>query len=165
MTSKRQIVQTFHEITSWFFGLEELVSSVHFYCRWVQCLGTKTGGGGYPLNWHWSYSVPKFYTLSSSTWPVQCIFYLECYHWRKKSAFKRLILRACCVIEPFYLCLQDVDLKVCQGALDDCCPPPGQDQLELQEEEKDIYQVSDETKGKKGKLKRKWGRIQNLSLG
>ncbi|XP_030120730.4 nuclear factor erythroid 2-related factor 3 isoform X1 [Taeniopygia guttata] len=34
---------------------------------------------------------------------------------------------------------QDVDLKVCQGALDDCCPPPGQDQLELQEE-KDIYQ-------------------------
>ncbi|OWK64223.1 nuclear factor erythroid 2-related factor 3 [Lonchura striata] len=35
---------------------------------------------------------------------------------------------------------EDVDLKVCQGALDDCCPPLGQDQLELQEEEKDIYQ-------------------------
>ncbi|XP_053795031.1 nuclear factor erythroid 2-related factor 3 isoform X2 [Vidua chalybeata] len=35
---------------------------------------------------------------------------------------------------------QDVDLKVCQGALDDCCPPPGQDQLELQEEEKVINQ-------------------------
>ncbi|XP_053795038.1 nuclear factor erythroid 2-related factor 3 isoform X3 [Vidua chalybeata] len=37
---------------------------------------------------------------------------------------------------------QDVDLKVCQGALDDCCPPPGQDQLELQEEEKVINQVN-----------------------
>ncbi|XP_030913492.1 nuclear factor erythroid 2-related factor 3 [Geospiza fortis] len=35
----------------------------------------------------------------------------------------------------------DVDLKACQGALDDCCPPPGEDQLELQEqEEKDKNQ-------------------------
>lgn len=39
------------------------------------------------------------------------------------------------------MCLQDVDLKACQRALDDCCPPPGEDQLELQEEEeKDINQ-------------------------
>ncbi|XP_041267525.1 nuclear factor erythroid 2-related factor 3 [Onychostruthus taczanowskii] len=30
---------------------------------------------------------------------------------------------------------EDVDLKACRGALDDCCPPPGEDQLELQEEE------------------------------
>ncbi|XP_062364372.1 nuclear factor erythroid 2-related factor 3 isoform X2 [Cinclus cinclus] len=35
---------------------------------------------------------------------------------------------------------EDVDLKACQGALDDCCPPRGEDQLELQEEEKDINQ-------------------------
>lgn len=44
------------------------------------------------------------------------------------------------------MCLQDVDLKACRGALDDCCPPRGEDQLELQEEEKDINQVSDEKK-------------------
>ncbi|XP_005519193.1 PREDICTED: nuclear factor erythroid 2-related factor 3 isoform X1 [Pseudopodoces humilis] len=37
--------------------------------------------------------------------------------------------------------IQDVDLKACQGALGDCCPPQGEDQLELQEEEeKDINQ-------------------------
>ncbi|XP_066051571.1 nuclear factor erythroid 2-related factor 3 isoform X2 [Chamaea fasciata] len=36
---------------------------------------------------------------------------------------------------------EDVDLKACQAALDDCCPPRGEDQLELQEEEeKDINQ-------------------------
>ncbi|XP_050827394.1 nuclear factor erythroid 2-related factor 3 isoform X3 [Serinus canaria] len=35
---------------------------------------------------------------------------------------------------------QDVDLKACRRALDDCCPPPGEDQLELQEDEKDINQ-------------------------
>ncbi|XP_039934976.1 nuclear factor erythroid 2-related factor 3 isoform X1 [Hirundo rustica] len=35
---------------------------------------------------------------------------------------------------------EDVDLKACQGALDDCCPPRGEHQLELQEEEKDINQ-------------------------
>ncbi|XP_058686832.1 nuclear factor erythroid 2-related factor 3 isoform X2 [Poecile atricapillus] len=36
---------------------------------------------------------------------------------------------------------EDVDLKACQGALGDCCPPQGEDQLELQEEEeKDINQ-------------------------
>ncbi|XP_056341464.1 nuclear factor erythroid 2-related factor 3 [Oenanthe melanoleuca] len=36
---------------------------------------------------------------------------------------------------------EDVDLKACQGALDDCCPPRREDQLELQEEEqKDINQ-------------------------
>lgn len=52
--------------------------------------------------------------------------------------------------------LQDVDLKACRGALDDCCPPRGEDQLGLQgEEEKDINQVSDEKKAKKGKLTRK----------
>lgn len=56
-----------------------------------------------------------------------------------------------CVVEPFYLCLQDVDLKACRGALDDCCPPRGEDQLELQEEEKDINQVSDEKKERREK--------------
>ncbi|XP_041899017.1 nuclear factor erythroid 2-related factor 3 isoform X1 [Corvus kubaryi] len=37
---------------------------------------------------------------------------------------------------------EDVDLKACQGPLDDCCPHQGEDQLELQgeEEEKDINQ-------------------------
>ncbi|KAM4908096.1 nuclear factor erythroid 2-related factor 3 isoform 1-T1 [Sylvia borin] len=35
---------------------------------------------------------------------------------------------------------EDVDLKACQAALDDCCPPRGEDQLELQEEGKDINQ-------------------------
>ncbi|XP_027594174.1 nuclear factor erythroid 2-related factor 3 isoform X2 [Pipra filicauda] len=36
---------------------------------------------------------------------------------------------------------EDVDLKTCQEALDDCCPHRGNDQLELQEEEeKDINQ-------------------------
>ncbi|XP_072710198.1 nuclear factor erythroid 2-related factor 3 [Ciconia boyciana] len=37
---------------------------------------------------------------------------------------------------------EDVDLKACQEALDDCCPHPGDDQLELQEkeEEEDINQ-------------------------
>ncbi|XP_074999619.1 nuclear factor erythroid 2-related factor 3 isoform X2 [Calonectris borealis] len=35
---------------------------------------------------------------------------------------------------------EDVDLKACQEALDDCCPPQGDDQLELQEEEEDINQ-------------------------
>ncbi|XP_032907619.1 nuclear factor erythroid 2-related factor 3 isoform X2 [Catharus ustulatus] len=36
--------------------------------------------------------------------------------------------------------IEDVDLKACQGALDDCCLPRGEDQRELQEEEKDINQ-------------------------
>ncbi|XP_063266280.1 nuclear factor erythroid 2-related factor 3 isoform X2 [Prinia subflava] len=35
---------------------------------------------------------------------------------------------------------EDVDLKACRGALDDCGPPRGEDQLELQEEEKDTNQ-------------------------
>ncbi|XP_071417065.1 nuclear factor erythroid 2-related factor 3 [Pithys albifrons albifrons] len=38
------------------------------------------------------------------------------------------------------IAIHDVDLKACQEALDDCCPLRGDDQLELQEEEKDIYQ-------------------------
>ncbi|KAM6422502.1 LOW QUALITY PROTEIN: nuclear factor erythroid 2-related factor 3 [Rhynochetos jubatus] len=32
---------------------------------------------------------------------------------------------------------EDVDLKVCQEAVDECCPHQGDDQLELQEEEKE----------------------------
>ncbi|XP_014793134.1 PREDICTED: nuclear factor erythroid 2-related factor 3 isoform X2 [Calidris pugnax] len=32
---------------------------------------------------------------------------------------------------------EDVDLKACQEALDDCCPDQGDDQLELQEEEEE----------------------------
>ncbi|XP_075562461.1 chromobox protein homolog 3 isoform X2 [Pelecanus crispus] len=35
---------------------------------------------------------------------------------------------------------EDVDLKACKEALDDCCPHQGDDQLELQEEEEDINQ-------------------------
>lgn len=51
------------------------------------------------------------------------------------------------------MCLQDVDLKACQEALDDCCPHQGDDQLELQEEEEeqeeDINQVNDEKNGRR----------------
>ncbi|XP_057274324.1 nuclear factor erythroid 2-related factor 3 isoform X1 [Pezoporus wallicus] len=43
-------------------------------------------------------------------------------------------------MELFYLCLQDVDLKVCQEVLDDCCPHQGDGQLQLQKEEEDINQ-------------------------
>lgn len=61
-------------------------------------------------------------------------------------------MTAYCVIKTFYSCVQDVDLKACRGTLDDCCPPPGEDQLELQEEEeKDINQVSDKKKREEGK--------------
>lgn len=51
----------------------------------------------------------------------------------------------------FYLCLQDVDLKACQEALDDCCPHQGDGQLQLQKDEEDINQVNDEKNGRREK--------------
>lgn len=53
-------------------------------------------------------------------------------------------------MELFYLCLQDVDLKACQEALDECCPHQGDGQLGLQKEE-DINQVNDEKNGRREK--------------
>lgn len=73
----------------------------------------------------------------------------------RKSAFKRYILSVCYLIEWFRLCLQDVDPKAYQEALDNYCPHQGGDQLVLQEDEEGTNQVNYEEVEEGKAVKRK----------